>query len=282
MMERGVIKNILRGFSQRLVNSFYNKYKKIGLNWVKSKEFKNIPEYETKFPLFGSLVYFTNKNELFHAIDEIFIDEIYKCELPENALIIDCGANMGFSVLYFKQNHPKAQIIAFEPDEKNIFFMESNILSFNLKNIEIIKKAVWIEDGFISFINEGSMSSKIEVSFNGSNGNSKDKNLVKVPCVRLKNYLDRKVHFLKIDIEGAEYEVLKDCQDRLGNVGNLFIEYHGSFGNEHELLEILSILNKSNFKIYIKEANNNYTTPFYRNSSSISYDIQLNLFAFRI
>ena len=41
---------------------------------------------------------------------------------------------------------------------------------------------------------------------------------------------------MKLDIEGAEYKVLKDIADNLGNVNNMFIEYHGTFDQNNELI----------------------------------------------
>ena len=48
---------------------------------------------------------------------ELFIDRIYQFQ-PSNTdrIILDCGANMGLSVLFFAINYPEHKIIAFEPD----------------------------------------------------------------------------------------------------------------------------------------------------------------------
>ena len=54
----------------------------------------------------------------------------------------------------------------------------------------------------------------------------------KVKTVRLKNFLHRSIDFLKIDIEGAEYEVLKDCEEFLFNVDKIFVEYHSIYNEE--------------------------------------------------
>src|SRR2546423_3692928 len=50
---------------------------------------------------------------------ELLVNEIYKfdAERPD-PLIIDCGANIGLSVIYFKYLYPRATIVAFEPDQK--------------------------------------------------------------------------------------------------------------------------------------------------------------------
>ena len=274
-MKLNLFENIVNGVTRKVKNSISNPYEKIGLNWWQVRFLKNMGAGTKTFKVFGSTLFITNKEELIHAIDEIFIEEVYKVSLPENALIIDCGANIGISVLYFKLQHPTAKVIAFEPDEINFNLLRQNIDSFKLENVEIHKKAVWNENTVITFSNEGTMSSKIE---SGSSMN--ESKVIQIPAIRLKGLLNQPVHFLKLDIEGAEYEVLKDSEDSLKNIENLFIEYHGHFNKMHELTEILSILEKQDFSFYIKEAAPTYITPFYRMESSKTYDLQLNIFAF--
>ena len=139
-MKQNIVTNIIKGVAGKINKAFENPFKKIGLSWWQARMIKNIPVDATTFKLFGSTVYFTNKQELFHAVEEIFLDEIYKINLPENARIIDGGANVGMSVLYLKQQHPSATILAFEPDEMNFELLNKNIKSFNLTKTAPIKK----------------------------------------------------------------------------------------------------------------------------------------------
>ena len=164
-------------------------------------------------------------------------------------------------------------ILCFEPDDKNFGLLQKNILSHNLKNIDAKKEAVWVEDCWLYFKQEGNMNSKIE--------NIESANTTKIKASRLKDFLNKKVDFLKLDIEGAEYQVLKDIQGNLNFVTNLFIEYHGTFSQNHELLEIFKIITQSGFTFYIKEAANNYHHPFLRSERPLDYDVQLNIFCLK-
>src|SRR5699024_1771569 len=107
-----------------------------------------------------------------------------------------------------------------------------------------------------------------------------DQKTQKTKAVRLRDFLNRQIDFLKIDIEGAEYEVLKDIKDHLDKVKKLFVEYHGSFEQNRELIEILNIITTAGFRFYIKEATELYTSPFMGKSKDSLYDIQLNIFCF--
>jgi FkbM family methyltransferase len=173
-----------------------------------------------------------------------------------------------------KKLYPEAVVLAFEPDEKNFDLLSKNIVSFGYKDITLRKEAVWKENTTLKFSNEGATTSKIESKPTTS---SKD-----VKATRLKDFLDREIDFLKIDIEGAEFEVVMDLSENLHHIKNLFIEYHGSFGQNNELLQILNLVCEKGFNFYIKEATPAYQSPFYRlKESKIPYDIQLNIFCFR-
>jgi FkbM family methyltransferase len=223
----------------------------------------------------GYTMHFSNPQEFLHALKEIFVEQCYHQSLPENALIIDCGSNIGVSILYLKKIAPTARIIGFEPDETNYLILKKNIEANDLQKIELHKAAVWTANTELSFRVTGSMGSTIET---GSNENA-----INVKALRLKEFLQQKVDFLKIDIEGAEYAVMKDIADDLKNINRLFLEYHGTYAQNHELLEILQIIEKSGFSFYIKEAASIYDKPFVsEKNGDWNYDVQLNIFCHRI
>jgi FkbM family methyltransferase len=265
---------IIEGINYKIKKLFNNPYAKVNINWFYLKYLKHLPGHSLHFhKLFNYNTFFYGGIEYLHGINEIFIEEIYLQVLPENAFIIDCGAHIGLSVIYLKTICPSAKIIAFEPDEENYKLLQKNIESHHLKNITAKKEAVWIENTNLNFIQDGSMASKIGTAVNPHS--------TSVKAIRLKEYLIEKIDFLKLDIEGAEYKVLKDIQNELHFVKNLFIEYHGSFDQNKELIEILNILNISDFKFYIKEAANIFPSPFTAKPNKGNYDVQLNIFCSR-
>ena len=267
-------KKIWMGAKKKVKSLFSNPYKKINLNFFSVKYLKHItPGTIHSHLLLNHKTFFTDGPGYLHGLKEIFLDRIYEQQFSENAYILDCGAHIGLSVIYLKSICPTASILCFEPDSKNFDLLQKNILSHQLKNIDARKDAVWIENTSLSFIQEGNMDSKI-----GDNSSLKT---VSVRAVRLKDYLDKKVDFLKLDIEGAEYKVLNDIKENLYHVTNMFIEYHGSFAENNELLEIFQLIVKAGFKFYIKEAAMNYDQPFLMKKEELNYDLQLNIFCFR-
>ena len=276
MQGKSLLSNIVKGVNGRISKTFKNPYSDLNINFFKLKYLKHLPPGKLmEHKLKDGIISYRNAQELLHGFDEIFIQELYKIELEPNCYIIDCGANIGLSVIYLKQLLPTCALLAFEPDEQNFSLLSRNVSSFKFEDVELKNEAVWIENTTIGFTNEGSMSSKVDQ--NDTAGK-------KIKASRLKDFLNKKVDFLKIDIEGAEYAVIKDVQDVLYNVRNLFLEYHGTFDQNKELVDIFNILSNSGFQFYIKEATPVYKSPFFdslKEHQKKDWDVQLNIFCFR-
>ncbi|WP_162946240.1 FkbM family methyltransferase [Chitinophaga barathri] len=242
------------------------------LSFWTEKYLKHLPQGPLKsIPWRGGQLWFTKSWELMHSFDEIVTGEIYRFKADtDTPRILDCGANIGLSVLYFAQLYPQARITAFEPDEHNFGLLKRNMQSYDVQNVEILQKAIWIHNDSITFESTGGQGSKI-----GEGGS------ITVASARLADLLQEPADFLKIDIEGAEFSVIKDCAPVLRNVKHLFLEYHGAISQSHELTEMLEILHQNGFDYYIREAADNVKYPFIRSRSAGGFEQQLNIFAVR-
>lgn len=274
-----VLLNLSSGVIHRIKKIFYRPYSTFNIGWTKEKILKHQTDDTTlKYHLYKNKykVAFRDAPTFLVSIEELFINEFYKFRTTkERPKIIDCGSYIGTSILYFKVNYPNAVVTGFEPDSSNYSILKQNIDSWNFPDTKVINAAIWTNNGDISFNSAGNMSSRIEADGNGlDNGNS-------VRCVRLNDLLNEEIDFLKVDIEGAELPVLRDCSDNLKNVKNLFVEYHGKYDEMFKLNEILEILLQNNFKYYIKEGNTVYSKPFWDKEKIGDYDMLLNIFAFR-
>jgi FkbM family methyltransferase len=273
-----IFSELLKGAKKKLEKVFKRELSKFDISWWQEKKLKhsNAGKIQTHVYKGKYRILFTDPRSFLHTVNELFIDEIYKFETSNKTpYIIDCGAYIGTSILYFKTNYPTAKILAFEPDEDNFEILSKNVNSWSFDNVEVINKAIWENNEPINFESKGEMSGSIQTDASQSSKN----NLVKTQ--RLFDLLDVKIDLLKIDIEGAEYEVIKDCDSKLKNVEKLFIEYHSNYDQLHKLNLILNILLKNNFYYYIKEAGATYKWPFYEKQTIYSFDVQLNIFAFR-
>lgn len=246
------------------------------IGWLSTKIIKHQNDHSIKNTRIGDLtISYIKPYELLHTYKDIFEDQIYHFNSSsKNPLILDCGSNIGISVLYFKSIYPESKVIGFEPDSNNHSILTENIHQNNLTNVEIEKKAVWIHNEGISFHGLGTEASRIEKNESGT---------TKVQTIRLKEVLQKLnyIDFLKLDIEGAEYEVMKDIQGELNKVENLFLEYHGKTDESGKITELLQIVSQSGFKIYVKNAADFLKHPFSEKHTVHNFDVQLNIFCFR-
>jgi FkbM family methyltransferase len=205
---------------------------------------------------------------------EIFADDNYKFNAKsDEPVIYDCGANIGLSCLYFKSLYPKAIIIAFEADKNIANILSVNLQKNNIKDVTVISSAVWVHDDGVQFSTEGSDGGSI-LGLDGK---------IKVPSVRLKSILEKSINIidlLKIDIEGAEYEVIKDCDKSLDNVKNIFIEYHSWNNSPQNLSEILAILEQNSFRYFVNGICGR-SQPFINKGEDQNMDLQLNIFGIK-
>ena len=177
--------------------------------------------------------------------------------------------------MYFRQLFPKATIKAFEADINIAKILKINLNKNNCTDIQIINKAVWINDEGIEFVIEGSDSASIY-------GVGEKK---KIESIRLRDYIlsESRIDMLKMDIEGAEVEVIKDCKDVLNNIQNIFIEYHSFIGKTQDLHEILQILTENDFRYFIRDAQDRQSPLINRQyKDNNGMDLQLNIHAYRI
>ncbi len=204
---------------------------------------------------------------------EIFVHEIFKFNSTNvPPVIVDCGSNIGMSLLYFSKLHPNARIIGIEADKKIAEICKTNIVKNKIANITLIEKAAWINTYGIMFSSDGADGGTI----------FSEENSVKIETIRLKDLLEKemKIDFLKIDIEGAEYEVLNDCRNSLSHVDKIFIETH-SFNNKPQNLSLVfDILESNGFRYYIdNEARR--TIPFINNGKEKVMDLQMTIFGYK-
>jgi FkbM family methyltransferase len=265
-----LLKNMIRPLYHYIKNNNEREFQKLHDKWGEYKRFKKVDD--VKFLKFSFDI--PDLPSFVWQFKEIFVDEIYKFNSEnKEPIIFDCGANVGTSCLYFKQLFPNAKIKAFEADPMIANVLKSNLAKNGISDVEVINKAVWIDDGGIEFGSEGADGGSINAS-----GNK-----IKIDSIRLQDFLDKEpeVDLLKIDIEGAEYEVLKDCANSLSNVKNIFVEYHSWNSSTQKLSEILEVLEMNNFRYHIEDLSKR-KQPFINHAKEKNMDLQLNIFGIKV
>ena len=206
---------------------------------------------------------------------EIFVDEFYKFYTTATTpVIFDCGTNIGTSVVYFRQQYPRARIVAFEADQRISGLLQENLRRNKIAGVEVITKAVWTNEDGILFGSDQADSASI----------FSQTDQVLVPSLRLRDRLlqETQIDMLKMDIEGAETAVLTDCRDALAHVQNLFVEFHAYLDHPQTLSDVMKVLEDSGFRYYLNTSQYRHTPLVnHQYKGNNSMDLQLNIFAYR-
>lgn len=176
------------------------------------------------------------------AFIDIMLDDVYglvflRSYLKEVKVILDIGANQGLFILSARNMFPEAQIHSYEP---NISLLSSLTHHSNFAKSTVFIEAVGLINGYIKLQNDtnDSLMTKTILDDEGT-----------IPQVAISECIARiggKVDLLKLDCEGAEWEILKDS-DSLKNVRAITLEYH--LDNDHNHDSIVKALESVDFKI---------------------------------
>lgn len=203
---------------------------------------------------------------------DIFQRELYAFRArSERPYIIDGGANIGLSVLYFKRLYPLAEIVAFEPDPYIFGLLQQNLRSHGHDDVRLERCALWSSETSLLFHGDGADGGRVV---------REDVGGTPVQAVRLRPYLDRRVDLLKLDVEGAETEVLRDCRDALDKVESLYVEYHSTVGQPQTLHVVLEILVSAGFRVQILPCSV-MSRPLIDPPVASGMDLQLHVFGTR-
>lgn len=247
---RGVIKFLPKFITERIKVLYYN---------------TKLPEY--KFSLKNSFYKTeTGSWSIFSSTPLYFITkEIERYEkyykIGRDDTVIDAGAFNGILSLVYAEKAKSGKVFSFEPDRKNLQGLEENLnLNGNPKNIHLIKEGLWFYRGEVKFYEAGSVASSSFYKAEDS-----EENIIKVTSLDdfvAENKI-KKIDFIKMDVEGAELNILKGARKMLSNFKpNLSIAtYHLVEGE----------LTYKSVEEFLKEINYPYKTMFFEDGEIITY-----------
>jgi FkbM family methyltransferase len=160
------------------------------------------------------------------VLRDVLVDRQYDCPLPfVPSVIIDAGANIGLTSVFYANRYPNAQIIAVEPETYNFFLLKKNIAPYPA--IKPIQAALWSSAGRLEVV-EGyrDWGFQTRTYSNTPSGHR----LGVVRAVTVDELLDElgleRADLLKLDIEGAETEVFAPPAAWTSRVGAVIVETH--------------------------------------------------------
>lgn len=165
---------------------------------------------------------------------QVFSNKEYESiNLPRDAAkIVDLGANIGLGTIFFGLKYPKAEILAIEPDGNNFSLLSKNTSALG-QRLKLREAAVWIDDGTINLQTETEEGEDLGAWGRQVSGKN-TKSSRPVLCYKLKTLMDEArfdhVDILKIDIEGAEFELFSSgVIEWIDRVSLIIVETHDRF-----------------------------------------------------
>lgn len=209
------------------------------------------------------------------AWDDIFVNRSYEIPVPDGRVpyLVDAGANVGLAALFWKWRYGNFRYLGFEPDPAIASCARENLRAWGIEG-EIIAAAVAGQEGLVEFHSDGADGGHL-----AGKGKSTDGPTLRVPAKTLSRYLQEPVDLLKIDIEGAEGEVIQEIVPCLGRVRSLFVEWHSQPG-QPGLGVALASLEAAGFDCYL-QLGAGPKQPFLLRVPVHNFTQQINLYAVR-
>jgi FkbM family methyltransferase len=201
----------------------------------------------------GSVLTFPDEPP-WQLIDEIWRNQVYTRRPVqfhfEPRLIVDIGANIGTFALYAAARWPDASIHAFEPAPENIERLRQNVALSRTPGVVCHPSAVGATSGTTTFY------LKADPGWHSIWGDTAD-TAITVKTTSLGEIADeldgQSIDLLKLDCEGAEYEILDGRESLLRDrVHQIAMEYHEVGG--HSVQELTSLLDRAGFQCEIEPA----------------------------
>jgi FkbM family methyltransferase len=214
-----------------------------GLSKFRRKHQQHLSVFNVKF-------WFPNLSRFIYLLTEIFLKQDYFfTSAKPDPVIIDCGSNIGVSILYFKRKYPRARVTGFEPDPAIFGFLQKNVAANKWSDVTLHNCALSDREGETELFCESNLAGSLRGSLR-KDRTQQDVESKTVKTVLLSNYVRGDVDFLKIDIEGMEMAVIEDLEreGKLSRVREMAIEYHHHVpAGDDSLSRLLAILETNGF-----------------------------------
>ncbi|MCL4269497.1 MAG: FkbM family methyltransferase [Anaerolineales bacterium] len=191
--------------------------------------------------------------------DILVIWEIWKAKVYDDPrfpiqpddVVVDIGAHIGgFAVRAAKQAH-RGKVFAYEASSKNFAMLSENRNLNNADNLHIHNVAISDHRGEMKFFMPGDNGAL------GSLMQEKDSPMEIVQSMTLADILSEnrieRIDYLKLDVEGAEYDILLGCSDEtLSKIQKIVLEYHEFTGHHHSHIDLVECLKSHGFQVTVE------------------------------
>lgn len=172
-------------------------------------------------------------------------------------IIVDIGANEGFYVMKVKETNPDVEVFAVEANPLMFKHLRDNIKENKIKKVHLFNKALCSKNGKVKFEIVPEVGAIGALDFRLQPRPWVRDEQIKTVWVNAmtlkklcKDYFIDKIDILKLDVEGAEYKILKNSKSLLNKIEKIVVEYHSPEIRKN----ILCFLKKSGFKLIAEKS----------------------------
>lgn len=220
----GIIKNPAFNVSIKLIFlcDYFILLIKLFLTYFFKKKYTSV--YIKAFRL---KITFPSYYTFFYIFNEIFCIGVYPKE-KDVITYFDIGANIGISILWYRLFNPNMKIVAFEPDVNNLYYLKQNLKLNHIENVTIYPVCLankvgeadfYLVDDPIQNLNSGLVLNRKFLPYS----------IKKVKVDKLSKYITKdKISLIKMDVEGAEYDIFKDLisSNKIRLINKIIFEAH--------------------------------------------------------
>ena len=169
------------------------------------------------------------------TLETVFVEEEYAPlhDLPDVKLVIDCGANVGYSAAWFLSQFPNCRVLAVEPDPENFSILQRNMAGYG-DRVTLIRAGVWSHTTPLVISQDRYRDGRewAKQVRPCRPDETSDLEGISIESLLAMSGFDR-ISLLKMDVEGAEGEIFQGEVNWLDKVDAIAIELHddSTFGN---------------------------------------------------
>jgi FkbM family methyltransferase len=188
-----------------------------------------------------------------HVFGQIFVDAEYKPLLhraPRARVIVDCGANVGFSTAWLAAAYPDSRIVAVEADERNVVQLRRNVRQFG-DRVASVHAGIWTDDRGLKiergrYRGGGAWATQVRLC--------QARETPDIESLSISGLMQRfeiaHVDILKMDIEGAEVPVLAKSSEWINCVSAVVIELHDDAGFGNATKVFTEVMERERFVVF--------------------------------
>jgi len=181
-----------------------------------------------------------------------------KFKIKNDDIVIDVGAHIGYFTMYAANNANQGTVYSIEPYKESFEILKKNLKLNNITNVKPFNAAISkVTKEITLYIDK---NNEIGNSIFRTNNTTESK---KINSFNLDDFVKNneieKIDFLKLDCEGAEFEILLNFnKELLKKISKISAEIHEN-NNTNSLDKLVDFLRKNNFKINTFKIINNST-----------------------